>query len=245
MNDKSSGVTPRVALHAADQSNDTSRFNMERVIAVRMTMQPQHTNGRGKIFGGRLLELMDLAGAYAAHRVCKQRFLPDMVTRVMNEVEFKQPVEVNDAVTFYSTVVKVGNTSVTVKVEVEADRAGNIIPVLSSTMVFVAVDINNKPVSIRDETACGCEPTIGAGSTSQDATSDDASTAEATDQTSVAMEKTDNTSSAKATTEATEHDTKCKRCDKAKRCKKQKRCGKCKRCKKNKTCKKFKRDQSL
>ena len=225
--------------HACDQ-NDAARFNMERVIAVRMTMQPQHTNGRGKIFGGRLLELMDLAGAYGAHRVCKQRFIPDMVTRVMNEVEFKQPVEVNDAVTFYSTVVKVGNTSVTVKVEVEADRAGKIIPVLSSTMVFVAVSADNKPVSIRDEFACGCEPTIDGAS------AESKSGEETSGESTTKSEATETTASAAETTEgeSTDKSKKCKRCQKGKRCKKHERCGKCKRCKKNKRCKKFKRDKS-
>jgi acyl-CoA thioesterase YciA len=222
--------------HACDQNDDAARFNMERAIAVRMTMQPQHTNGRGKIFGGRLLELMDLAGAYAAHRVCKQRFIPNMVTRVMNEVEFKQPVEVNDAVTFYSSVVKVGNTSVTVKVEVEADRAGQVIPVLSSTMVFVAVDNNNKTVSIRDF-ACGCEPTIDAGSTesaSQEETSGDtAEKREGNDESTPKHEK--------------KKKNKKKKCKCSKKCKCGKKCKCTKKSKCSKKCKcskKHKRDKS-
>lgn len=133
--------------HKAHHSANTS-VNHERHIAIRITMQPKDTNGRGKIFGGRMLELMDLAGAYAAHRVCKNRFIHEMVTRFTNGTEFRSPVEVNDAVTFYGKVTKVGNTSVTIQVEAEADRGGTIIPVLSSTMVFVALDKDGKPTPI-------------------------------------------------------------------------------------------------
>jgi acyl-CoA thioesterase YciA len=136
------------AAHKSDSADPV--INSERMIATKLTMQPKDTNGAGKIFGGKLLELMDLAGAYTAHRVCKNRFIQDMVTRVTNGTEFRQPVEVNDTVTFYGKVIKVGNTSVTVQVEAEADRAGTIIPVLSSTMVFVALDKEGKPTPIMD-----------------------------------------------------------------------------------------------
>jgi acyl-CoA thioesterase YciA len=157
-----STTSPRKACKCNCKGKNTSKTAaeqpVERSIGIRMTMQPRDTNGRGKIFGGKLLELIDLAGAHAAHRVCKNRFIRDMVTRVMNEVEFRQPVEVNDTVTCYTSIVKVGNTSVTVKVEVEADRAGTIIPVLSSTMVFVAVDENNRPTPI-GATGCAGEST--------------------------------------------------------------------------------------
>jgi acyl-CoA thioesterase YciA len=125
-----------------------------RVLCIRMTMQPKDVNGRGRIFGGRLLELMDLAGAYIAHRACKDRFLADMVTRVTKEVQFTKPVHVNDSITAWGTIIAVGKTSVTVRIEVEADRVGEIIPVTSCIMVFVNVDDNDNPVSIHG-TPCG------------------------------------------------------------------------------------------
>jgi acyl-CoA thioesterase YciA len=137
-----------------------------RLIAQRTTMLPADINGRGKIFGGHILRLMDLAGAYTAHRVCKNRFIKDMVTRATSGVEFKKPVEVNDTVTFYGKVIKVGTTSCTVQVDVEADRFGEIIPVLSGTMTFVALDAEGKPTPIRtgnceiviDEPAADAQP---------------------------------------------------------------------------------------
>lgn len=133
----------------------------ERVVAIRKTMMPFETNGMGNIFGGVLLSHMDLAGSYTARRACPNSYIDRCVTRFMDKVEFKQPVHVNDVITCYGTVLRIGKTSVTVRVEVEADRGGQIIPVTSANMVFVAVDADGNPVPVQCGsvgTACGVKP---------------------------------------------------------------------------------------
>jgi acyl-CoA thioesterase YciA len=125
----------------------------ERVLAVRKTMFPNETNGMGNIFGGILLSYMDLAGSYVAKRVCANNFIDRCVTRFMDKVEFKQPVKVNDVISCYGSVVAIGETSIKVHVEVEADRAGLVIPVTSADLVFVAVDEQGNPTGVRCSTS--------------------------------------------------------------------------------------------
>lgn len=122
----------------------------ERVLALRQTMMPHETHGRGlkSIFGGALLSHMDLAGSYMAHRVCKNKYIKRCVTRVMNKVEFTKAVFVNDTITCYGTIRRIGKTSITLHIDVEADREGVIIPVTSADMVFVALDENGNPTNV-------------------------------------------------------------------------------------------------
>ena len=84
-------------------------------------MLPRDTNARGTIFGGVILTPIDLAGAIAAHRHAARNF----VTKAMREVEFIAPVYVGDVVSFYAQTVREGRTSLTVRVEVEAERFGS------------------------------------------------------------------------------------------------------------------------
>jgi acyl-CoA thioesterase YciA len=84
-----------------------------------MTMLPCDTNAHGTIFGGVILSHIDLAGAIAASRQAPRNF----VTRAMREVGFIAPVYVGDVVSFYTSVVSEGTTSVTVQVIVEAERS--------------------------------------------------------------------------------------------------------------------------
>src|ERR671925_1603399 len=85
---------------------------------LRVTMLPRDTNARGTIFGGVILSHIDLAGAIAASRQARRNF----VTRAMREVGFIAPVYVGDVVSFYTSVLRQGKTSITVKVSVEAER---------------------------------------------------------------------------------------------------------------------------
>ena len=85
---------------------------------LRVTMLPRDTNAHGTIFGGVILSHLDLAGGIAASRVAARNF----VTRAMRTVEFIAPVYVGDVVSFYTTVLRQGTTSITVKVSVEAER---------------------------------------------------------------------------------------------------------------------------
>jgi len=115
---------------------------------LRVTMLPRDTNARGTIFGGVILSHIDLAGAVAA----RQRAPRNFVTKAMHEVAFIAPVYVGDLVSFYADVVREGRTSVTVRVEVEAERfsePGIRARVTEAEVVYVALDENGKTTPIR------------------------------------------------------------------------------------------------
>ena len=122
--------------------------------AIRVTLMPKDTNVHGTIFGGVLLSHLDLAGAVAARRHCDR-----MVTVKMTEVVFHEPVFVGDLVSFYAEVERIGRTSITVKVTVEAQRhwgAGAATKVTEAEIVYVTLDENRCPVpSPRREIAAG------------------------------------------------------------------------------------------
>jgi acyl-CoA thioesterase YciA len=82
-------------------------------------MLPRDTNARGTIFGGVILNHIDLAGAIAASRQAQRNF----VTRAMREIGFIALVYVGDVVSFYTGVLREGKTSVTIQVVVEAERS--------------------------------------------------------------------------------------------------------------------------
>ena len=115
---------------------------------IRVTMLPRDTNARGTIFGGVILSHIDLAGAIAAHRHAPRNF----VTKAMQGVEFIAPVYVGDVVSFYTVPIRVGTTSLTVRIEVEAERfsePGQRVKVTEAEVVYVAVDEKGKPTTIR------------------------------------------------------------------------------------------------
>jgi acyl-CoA thioesterase YciA len=115
---------------------------------IRVTMLPRDTNARGTIFGGVILSHIDLAGAVAARQHAPRNF----VTKAMHEVEFIAPVYVGDVVSFYADVVREGTTSLTVRVEVEAERfsePGKRARVTEAEVVYVAIDENGKATPIR------------------------------------------------------------------------------------------------
>ena len=86
--------------------------------AIRVVMMPKDTNAHGTIFGGVILNYVDQAGVVEASRHCDRK----LVTVAMHEVKFIAPVFVGDLVSFYTETVKVGTTSVTVRVTVDAKR---------------------------------------------------------------------------------------------------------------------------
>ncbi len=89
--------------------------------AIRLTLLPRDTNPQGTIFGGIILSYIDIAGAVEAHRRTQiERF----VTVAMREVIFHHPVFVGDLVSFYASAVRIGTTSITIRVVVEAERYG-------------------------------------------------------------------------------------------------------------------------
>src|SRR5438105_3414570 len=98
----------------------------EPYVAIRVVMMPRDTNPLGSIFGGVILSYIDQAGAIGARRevVRAGGAMPALLTVAINRVEFKQPVLVGDVVRFMTGLVRLGRTSITMHVRVEADRGG-------------------------------------------------------------------------------------------------------------------------
>ncbi|MBC7899969.1 MAG: hotdog fold thioesterase [Saprospiraceae bacterium] len=119
--------------------------------AIRLTMMPRDTNAHGTVFGGIILSYIDVAGGVEAVRHTKhERF----VTVAMKEVIFHEPVFIGDLVSFYAETVHVGNTSITIHVDVEAERFGSKgqkVKVTSADVTFVAISQNREKVKIGKE----------------------------------------------------------------------------------------------
>ena len=127
-----------------------------RHLAVKVAMMPRDTNPHGVIFGGVLLSYIDQAGAIGAlHdiRTHGWRERP-IVTVAMDGVVFHQPVFVGDVLSFWTELISVGTTSITVQVTVEADRGGEVEMVTKARVTYVAVEFEDgqrRPTPIRDE----------------------------------------------------------------------------------------------
>lgn len=119
--------------------------------AIRVIMMPKDTNALGTIFGGIILSYIDQAGAVEATRHVAGR----LVTVAMREVEFHAPVFIGDLVSFFTETLRLGRTSITVKVIVEAERrhrgAGRV-KVTEAEVVYVHVDENNRPAPVSSST---------------------------------------------------------------------------------------------
>jgi len=114
---------------------------------LRVTMLPRDTNARGTIFGGVILSHIDLAGGLAASRCAARNF----VTRAMHAVEFIAPVYVGDVVSFYTSILHTGTTSITIAVDVEAERVkdpNQKVKVTEAEVIYVAVDEAGRPIAL-------------------------------------------------------------------------------------------------
>src|SRR5688572_27430632 len=105
--------------NAEGERNKMVRMS-ERIPAIRVLLLPKDTNAYGTIFGGVILSNIDLASAIEARKAGAHRY----VTKAMREVEFHEPVFLGDIVSFYTETVRVGRTSIAVRVLVEAERWG-------------------------------------------------------------------------------------------------------------------------
>lgn len=114
--------------------------------AIRVVMMPKDTNAYGTIFGGMILSQIDQAGAVEAHRHVSGR----LVTVAMREVEFHAPVFVGDLVSYFTETLRIGRTSLTVRVTVEAERAMGVgrVKVTQAEVTYVHVDERNRPVPV-------------------------------------------------------------------------------------------------
>jgi acyl-CoA thioesterase YciA len=125
----------------------------ERVPAIKVLLLPKDTNALGTIFGGVILSNIDLASAVEARKAAPHRY----VTKAMREVEFLEPVFLGDIVSFFTETIRIGRTSITVKVSVEAERwgagHGERVKVTEAEVVLVAVGGDGRPVPVQGGSA--------------------------------------------------------------------------------------------
>jgi len=117
-------------------------------VAIRITMMPRDTNSHGTVFGGIILSYIDVAGGVEAVRHTKHdRF----VTVAMKEIVFLEPVFIGDLVSFYAETTKIGSTSISIRVVVEAERFGShgqSVRVTEAEVVYVAINQYREKVKI-------------------------------------------------------------------------------------------------
>ena len=116
----------------------------DRQLWMRVMPMPADANGNGDIFGGWIMAQVDLAGAVIPARIAKGR----IATVAVNQFVFKQPVSMGDLLSFYAKVTRIGKTSVTVNVEVYAERNPadlHVVKVTEANLTYVAIDRNGRP----------------------------------------------------------------------------------------------------
>src|SRR6266480_5126321 len=115
------------------------RLPENKLPALRVMTMPADANQNGDIFGGWIMSHVDIAGGVLAGRTARGR----VATVAVKEFIFKQPVQVGDVLSFYTDLVKIGNTSITVTVEVYAERRPSdpkVVKVTQATLTYVAID---------------------------------------------------------------------------------------------------------
>ena len=113
-------------------------------LVLRVMPLPADVNANGDIFGGWIMAQVDLAGAVLPARIAKGR----IATVAVNQFVFKQPVSIGDLLSFYAKVERIGTTSITVNVEVFAERNPanlHVVKVTEANLTYVAIDADGKP----------------------------------------------------------------------------------------------------
>ena len=115
----------------------------DRPVTVRVVPMPADTNSMGDIFGGWIMSQVDIAGGIADARRAQGR----VVTVAVNALEFKKPVFVGDVVSCYAEVIRVGKTSITVTIDVYAERRAvtENVKVTEATFTYVAIGDDGRP----------------------------------------------------------------------------------------------------
>jgi acyl-CoA thioesterase YciA len=119
----------------------------EKQPALRVVPMPADANHNGDIFGGWIMSQVDIAGGTVAGRLAKGR----VATVAVQSFVFKQPVQIGDVLSFFVEVLRVGNTSITVEVEVYAERRPadpTVVKVTEATLTYVAVDRDGRPRAV-------------------------------------------------------------------------------------------------
>ncbi|HEY5637912.1 MAG TPA: acyl-CoA thioesterase [Burkholderiales bacterium] len=118
-----------------------------RIPALRVLPMPADANHNGDIFGGWIMAQVDVAGGIVAGRMARGR----VATVAVNSFVFKQPVQIGDLLSLYSEVVRIGRTSITVNVEVYAERGREdpkVVKVTEATLTYVAIDAEGRPRAV-------------------------------------------------------------------------------------------------
>ena len=147
-------TTPGTPSTAATMSPGTARTTVTPMspkelgddchLVLRVMPMPADVNGNGDIFGGWIMAQVDLAGAVLPSRIAKGR----IATVAVNQFVFKQPVSLGDLLSFYARVSRIGNTSISVHVEVYAERNPanlQVVKVTEADLTYVAIDDRGKP----------------------------------------------------------------------------------------------------
>jgi acyl-CoA thioesterase YciA len=116
-------------------------------LVLRMMPMPADANPSGDVFGGWIMAQVDLAGAVLPSRIARSR----VATVAVKQFIFKQPVSIGDLLSFYAKVVRIGNTSITVQVEVIAERNPadlQVVKVTEAELTYVAIDRDGRPQKI-------------------------------------------------------------------------------------------------
>jgi len=138
-----------------------SSLPVDKELVLKVIPMPSDTNSNGDIFGGWVMAQVDKAAAVLATRVVQGR----VATVAVKEFIFKHPVRVGDLLSFYSSVVRVGRTSVTVDVEVFAESLatqGRYVKVTEAVVTYVAIDEHGQP---RPIATAGTAPDTSTGAT--------------------------------------------------------------------------------
>jgi acyl-CoA thioesterase YciA len=117
---------------------------LDKELVLKVIPMPADSNANGDIFGGWVMAQVDLAGSVLPARYAQGR----MATVAVNEFIFKQPVRVGDILSFFSEVTRIGRTSITVKVELYAERfrtQGQYLKVTEALVTYVAIDDAGRP----------------------------------------------------------------------------------------------------
>jgi len=144
---KSLDGLPRLAISASlPVMDDSEKVSLPegKEPALRVVPMPADANQHGDIFGGWIVSQVDIAGSVVAARHARGR----VATVAVNALQFKQPVFIGDVLSFYAEIVRVGNTSITVDVEVYAQRNPSeveTVKVTEATLTYVATDQNRRP----------------------------------------------------------------------------------------------------
>jgi acyl-CoA thioesterase YciA len=129
---------------ATESSVEPTSLPQDRELVLRVMPMPADSNANGDIFGGWIMAQVDLAGAVLPARIAKGR----IATVAVNQFVFKQPVSIGDLLSFYARIERVGTTSITVHVEVFAERNPadlHVVKVTEANLTYVAIDHDGQP----------------------------------------------------------------------------------------------------